>query len=168
MRIEEVASPRQIKDFHKLPFRIYQSDKSWVPHLKQDVEKVFDPLKNKHFRNGRATRWLLKTDSGEVIGRVAAFVYDKYSKGMEQPTGGMGFFECINDKDAAFMLLDKACEWLKDKGMEAVDGPINFGEKNMFWGLHIENFTSAPSYGMNYNPEYYVELFEAYGFQIYY
>ena len=52
--------------------------------------------------------------------------------------------------------------------MEAMDGPINFGEKNMFWGLLVENFTDPNSYGMNYNPPYYQQLFEEYGFKTYY
>lgn len=167
MEIKEVLSKADIKAFHRIPFEIYKGDENWVPHLKQDVEKVFDPKKNKFFRHGRIKRWLLYNQE-TCIGRVAAFINEKYSKGMEQPTGGMGFFECIEDKDAAFLLMDTACDWLKAEGMEAVDGPINFGEKNMFWGLQTENFTSPPSYGMNYNPEYYKDFFEAYGFQVYY
>lgn len=168
MRIKEVQTASDIKAFHKVPFGIYKEDKNWVSHLKQDVEKVFDSKKNKMFRHGRAKRWILFSNEGKCIGRIAAFIDDKYSKGMEQATGGLGFFECVHDQKAAFTLLDTACDWLKENGMESVDGPINFGEKNMFWGLQIENFTSPPSYGMNYNPEYYKEIFEAYGFQIYY
>lgn len=167
MDIREVQSAEDITAFHKLPFRIYRNDKYWVPHLKQDVEKVFQPGTNKLFRDGSIKRWLLRRD-GEVIGRIAAFVNPKYAKSMKQPTGGMGFFECIEDKDAAFLLFDTAIDYLKGKGMEAVDGPINFGEKDRFWGLQIENFDAMPSYGMNYNPEYYVRYFEEYGFNRYY
>ena len=43
--------------------------------------------------------------------------------------------------------------------MEAMDGPINFGERDKFWGLLIEGF-SEPLYAMNYNAPYYKELFE--------
>jgi hypothetical protein len=167
MEIVLVDSEALIGEFHKLPFKIYKNDQHWVPHLKQDVEKVFDPGKNKLFKSGKAKRWLLK-DGKEVIGRIAAWVNPRYSKGMEQETGGMGFFECINDQRAAFVLLDTAVNWLKSEGMHAVDGPINFGEKNFFWGLQIENFDAMPSYGMNYNPEYYKHFFEAYGFKVYY
>ena len=168
MRIKEVESKSDIKAFHKLPFLIYKDDSNWVPHLQQDVEKVFDSKKNKFFRHGRVKRWILLDAEANCIGRIAAFVNEKYSKGMEQPTGGMGFYEVVNDHLASDALLNEAIKWLKEEGMEAVDGPINFGEKNMFWGLQIENFTSPPSYGMNYNPEYYKELLEAFGFQVYY
>jgi hypothetical protein len=45
-----------------------------------------------------------------------------------------------------------------------MDGPINFGENDNFWGLLVEGFT-PPSYGMNYNPPYYKAFFEDYGFE---
>src|SRR5690606_1529000 len=59
-------------------------------------------------------------------------------------------------------------KWLSERGMEAMDGPINFGEKDKFWGLITENFEIPPYYGQNYNPPHYVDFFEAFGFQIYY
>ncbi|MGB0425044.1 MAG: hypothetical protein ACPGED_11995, partial [Flavobacteriales bacterium] len=92
----------------------------------------------------------------------------KYSKGMEQPTGGLGFFESHNNQEMADLLLNTACDWLKSEGMEAVDGPINFGEKDRFWGLLVHNFDSINSYAMNYNPAYYQKLFEGFGFQKYF
>jgi hypothetical protein len=87
---------------------------------------------------------------------------------MEQPTGGIGFFECIDDQQCANALFETAIFWLKERGMESVDGPINFGEKNMFWGLLVDNFDDLNSYGMNYNPPYYQRLFETFGFRLYY
>jgi hypothetical protein len=110
---------------------------------------------------------LLKDDSGKNIGRVAAFINESNAGKFDQPTGGMGFFECINDQEAAFMLFDKCKSWLEERGMEAMDGPINFGERHQWWGLLIDGFTE-PCYGMNYHAKYYKELFEAYGFQIYF
>ncbi len=76
----------------------------------------------------------------------------------------MGFFECINDKEAAFLLFDTAKNWLAENGMQVMEGPINFGENDSFWGLLVEGFTS-PSYGMNYHPSYYHQFFTAYGFE---
>ena len=102
-----------------------------------------------------------------MIGRIAAFIDFNLADSYEQPTGGIGFFECIDDKDAAFLLFDTAKEWLKEKGMEAMDGPINFGETDKYWGLLVNGFTH-PSFDVPYNPPYYQNLFESYGFQVYY
>lgn len=137
----------------------------WVRPLDKDINEVFDPEKNKMFRHGEAIRWILKDDNGKLIGRIAAFVNKKYkNKGDTQPTGGVGFFDCINDQQAANTLFDCAREWLKSKGMEAMDGPINFGERNNWWGLLVEGF-HEPLYTMNFNPAYYKDLMETYGFQ---
>ena len=168
MIIKEVTTNKLIQQFHPLPFSIYKNDNNWIPHIKQDVEKVFDPTKNKAHANGKIIRWLLFNNTNEAIGRIAAFVNFETTESNEQPTGGVGFFECINDKEAATTLFNTAKDWLAQHGMEAMDGPINFGEKNMFWGLLVENFTDPNSYGMNYNPPYYQQLFEEYGFKTYY
>ena len=58
-------------------------------------------------------------------------------------------------------------DWLAERGMEAMDGPINFGENDNFWGLLVEGFIPQ-SFGMNYNPPYYKDFFEKYGFTLYF
>ncbi|MBL8011316.1 MAG: hypothetical protein JNJ64_12000 [Flavobacteriales bacterium] len=168
MKLVTADDPRTIRDWMRLPWSIYRDDPNWIPHLRQDIEKVFDPKRNKLFKGGNARRWVLYDDAGAAIGRVAAFVNPKTARTEERPTGGMGFFECINDRAAATLLLDGARDWLIAQGMQAMDGPINFGEKNMYWGLLIENFTDPPIYGVNYNPPYYRDLLEGYGFKEYY
>ncbi|MFK7756902.1 MAG: hypothetical protein AB8B53_08240 [Flavobacteriales bacterium] len=167
LEIKEVHSGILEKKWLGFGKEIYSDHKTFVPYLKQDIAKVFDPKKNRAFRNGSAKRWLLEED-GKIRGRIAGFVEKKYSKGMEQPTGGIGFFESVEDKSVAFKLLDTAIDWLKSEGMEAADGIINFGEKNMFWGVLIENYEDKNTYGMNHHPEYYKEYLEEYGFQVYY
>lgn len=155
-------------DFLNLVDKIYKSDEHYVRPLDKDISNIFNPKKNIYFKFGDAVRFLLKDDSGEILGRIAAFVNEKKAYGFDQPTGGLGFFECVNDKAAAFLLFDKAVEWLKSKGMEAADGPINFGENDNFWGLLVEGFDDSPTYGMQYNPSYYQSFYEAYGFENYF
>jgi hypothetical protein len=111
----------------------------------------------------------LKDDNGNLIGRIAAFNHSKYlNKGTEFATGGIGFFDSIDDQLAADKLFHAAKEWLQSKGMEAMDGPINFGDRDKWWGLMVEGFDKAPMYGMPFNPSYYEKLFEGYGFKNYY
>lgn len=168
MTLTEVICKATTKDFHQVPEVIYRDHSNYIPHLKQDIEKTFDVKINKALRDGKAIRWVLRNEEGALIGRIAAFVNQKYSKGMEQATGGVGFFECIDDKAASRVMFDAAIDWLKMQGMEAADGPINFGEKDRFWGLVVKNFEDIPSYAMNYNLPYYQALFEDYGWQMYF
>lgn len=168
MRITEVKTQTDIAEFHLLPFNIYRKDENWIPHLKQDIEKKFHETGNKHFDGTNAKRWIVKTDYGKLIGRIAAFIHPKTAYSGEYPVGGIGFFECIKNPEAAKLLFNTAKNWLEEKGMKAMDGPVNFGERDQFWGLLIKNFTSPPTYGMNYNPPYYLKLFEDYGFKEYF
>lgn len=162
MQTIEVKDSKTIKEFLNLPYKIYQNDKNWIPHLKQDIEKVFNPEQNKAHSNGKIIRWIL-TEKNTTVGRVAAFINLK-----EISNGGIGFFECINNQEAATILFDTAKDWLTKQGAELMDGSINFGEKNMFWGVLTENFTDPNSYSMNYNLPYYNDLFKSYGFEVYY
>ncbi|MET4081865.1 hypothetical protein ABIB40_001816 [Pedobacter sp. UYP30] len=164
MQIIQVSQPALVKDFLETPKTLYKSDPYYISPLDEMVEKVFDAKRNPFFLHGKCTRWVLKNDGGQLIGRIAAFINDKKAYQSEQPTGGIGFFECIEDQTAANLLFDTAKAWLEENGMKAMDGPINFGENDSFWGLLVEGFT-APSYGMNYNFPYYEKLFENYGFK---
>ncbi|MEA3504788.1 MAG: GNAT family N-acetyltransferase [Bacteroidota bacterium] len=168
MKIIEITSKKEIKEFHEIPHHIYKNHPHWVCPLEKIVEDVFTPSRNVFFKHGTATRWILKNDAGELIGRVGAFINEKKAYTFNQPTGGMGFFECINNKEAAFLLFDTAKEWLQIKGMEAMDGPINFGENDNFWGLQTDGFDHKAAFGMNYNAEYYADFFEEYGFSMYF
>ncbi|MFT6718155.1 MAG: hypothetical protein ACJAY8_000545 [Sphingobacteriales bacterium] len=168
MKIIEVSNKKHIREFLDIPKKIYANNPYHVLPLEKDIELVFNPEKNKFFRHGSCTRWILQNEQGTTIGRVAAFVNEKHVKQFKRPVGGMGFFEVIDNKEAAFLLLDTCKNWLADKGMNSMDGPINFGERDKFWGLIIENFERAPYYGQNFNPDYYVPFFEEYGFQIFF
>ena len=167
MKIFEVVDKKTQKGFLKIAKLIYKNDPNWVQPLDVQIEEVFEPKTNVFFQNGEATRFILKDDNGNLIGRIAAFINRDKAFGFDQPTGGCGFFECINNKEAAFLLFDTAKEWLEKREMKAMDGPINFGENDNFWGLLVDGFTQ-PTIGMQYNPPYYKELFESYGFKFYF
>jgi hypothetical protein len=167
MHTIEVTDKHVVQQFLELPFSIYRNDAQWVCPLMNDIESVFDPQKNNFFSFGKCIRWILVDENNHPIGRIAAFINEKKAYNEEEPTGGCGFFECIDDQTAANLLFDQAKTWLESHGMKAMNGPINFGENDMWWGLLVDGF-SSPFYGMNYNPPYYKTLFESYGFKVKY
>lgn len=169
MQIIEVVTRQDKDEFLLLPVRLYKNTPAWIRPLDKDVESVFDPEQNKTYRHGKCVRWIIKNEEHQTVGRVAAFIDQKTKlKGNEQPTGGMGFFECIENKEAAFLLFDRCKKWLQDQAIEAMDGPINFGNRDRWWGLLIEGFDVEPNYQCNYNFPYYKDFFESYGFQVYF
>jgi hypothetical protein len=158
--LKEVTSPADIKVFHSIASKVYAGDKAYIQPITADIEEIFDRNKNEAYNGGDAIRWVL-IENGEVLGRVAAF-YQTKNNG--EKMGGMGFFECVNRKDVAFALFDRAAEWLKGESLGYMDGPVNFGDRDSFWGLLVE-MNSYPSYREAYHPGYYRAFFEEYGFE---
>lgn len=166
MQLIPVTDKKTIGLFHKLPFTIYRHDPNWTPPLRELTEEVFNPKKNAGIRQGGVRRWIV-TDGREPLGRIAAFYEPGYAGSYEQPTGGIGFFECADNQQAANLLFDAARQWLTSEGMEAMDGPINFGENFFNWGLLVDG-RKQQTFGMQYHPGYYQQLFLNYGFQTFY
>jgi len=164
MNIIEVNSKKDKKDFIQIACLIYKNEKNWIRPLDKDINSVFDPKTNKAFRKGDVKRWILKNNN-ETIGRIAAFYSSKNDK-EKLRVGGCGFFECIDDKEAAKMLFDTAKNWLEKNGYNSMDGPINFGERDKWWGCLVKGFDIDPNYLQNYGKAYYQKLFENYGFQL--
>jgi hypothetical protein len=167
MQIVQVLDKQAKKLFHQVPHLIYKNDPNWACPLQGMVEDIFTPAKNPSFKTGEAIRWIVVDNNGQVLGRIGAFINRKKAFTYDQPTGGCGFFESVNNIEVARMLFDAARGWLGERGMEAMDGPINFGENYMNWGLLVDGFMHQ-GFGMPYNPPYYQDLFREYGFEVYF
>jgi hypothetical protein len=133
----------------------------------REVRSNFDRKINPYFKHGDAVRWIAQNDRGETVGRIAAFYDSSKDEADYVKSGGCGFFESIDDQQVAFLLFDTAKDWLQEHGYEAMTGPINFGENDSNWGCLVQGFIPQ-GLGMNYNLPYYKELFESYGFKLYY
>ncbi|MGV3762155.1 hypothetical protein [Parapedobacter sp.] len=167
MEIIPVTGEQLARSFVTMAPPLYSDDPNYIRPLDSDVHQVFDPDANPRHHNGDCARWLLRDRTGRFIGRIAAFYHARTFEQDEVPVGGCGFFECIDNQQAADLLFDTAKTWLQDKGIQAMDGPINFGNRERWWGLLVDGF-HQPCYCCNYNPPYYQQLFEHYGFQTYF
>ena len=167
MKIIEVKDKRTNKQFYDIARSLYKNDDTWVCPLDAEIEGMLNITNPKQKEIITTCKWILVNDQSETIGRIAAFINKNKAYKHSQPSGGAGFFECINDQQAANMLFDTAKEWLAARGMEAMDAPVNPGENIVYWGLLVRGFTHQ-GYGMPYNHSYYKELFENYGFQNYF
>ncbi|MCK9480818.1 MAG: hypothetical protein M0R38_03530 [Bacteroidia bacterium] len=160
MEIVEVISLKEQKEFLNFPVQLYANDSSFIRHLDDDINAVFDKSRNRFLAFGEAKRWLLQ-DAGRTVGKIAAFYHTEKP---EKPFVGMGFFDCINNQSAANLLFQQAMDWLKSKRFSSALAPINFGDRDSYWGLMVQGFQNV-SYRENYNPPYYQKLFENFGFK---
>ncbi len=167
MQLIEVNDQVGVELFHAVAKQHYRSDPNYVAQLRSEIEGLFDQKKNTVLSHGKAIRWILSSDQGELMGRIAAFVDFRKRDHSDPPAGGVGFFVCDDNQEAANTLFDTAKEWLSALACEAMDGNINFGENFVNWGLLVEGFMPQ-GYGMPYNKPYYQKLFESYGFKDYF
>jgi hypothetical protein len=163
----EVQGKELENEFIKLPVGLYKDEPFYIRPLDKDVRSVFDRNQNKYFERGECIRWLLKNENGEFIGRIAAFTLKEWQEEPDDvPRGGIGFFDCIHNQDAANMLFEHSKKWLEKRDIQAMDGPVNFGDRDRWWGCLVDGFDRDPNYCMPYNFPYYRELFENFGFQV--
>ena len=143
--LHEVTTREDIKKFLDLPDAINKNDRNWIRPLDNDIEAVFDPAKNKCFNDGDAIRWIVFDEDRKVVGRIAAFYSDEQAQKEVVLTGGCGFFDSINSQEVANILFSAARTWLETKGMQAMDGSINFGDRMSWWGVLVDGFHKRPT-----------------------
>jgi GNAT superfamily N-acetyltransferase len=129
-----------------------------------DQAKVLNEKKNPFFEHGEIQLFLAEDARGEVVGRVAAIVNGMHLEKYDDGNAFFGFFECVEDYAVAEALLDTATAWLRERGYTGVRGPTN-PSMNDTAGLLVDGFDREPAILMPYNPPYYVEYLERYGFE---
>lgn len=154
---------RALRQFIRLPWKLYRRDPYWVPPLIADMKKLLDRSKHPFFRHSSADFFLAWRD-GELVGRIAAILNNNHNRFHNERTAFFGFFESVNDKDVASALLDRAAQWARDLKMDELRGPMNYST-NETLGILVEGFDTPPCIMMSHNPGYYSELMESAGFE---
>jgi hypothetical protein len=155
--------------FLRFPWKIYVSngkrDPFWVPPFLPDQRSLLNPKKNPFFKHGRAKLFMALDGNGEIVGRISASVDDNFNQFQNEKCGFFGFFECINDVDAARSLFSQAEKYLKDEGMTVARGPSSFTSNDDYYGFLVNGVQQPPVIAMPYNPTYYLELAEKCGYK---
>lgn len=164
--IKEVNSRKEINDFIKLPYKLYSEDEPWVPPLNMDFKKYILGKNNFLNQSGPNTR-IVAYKNGVIAGRLLVGINNHLNKAKGYKEGYISLFESIEDYDVAFSLLQYAENWLKNRGMYSIKGPLSLpgGDDNR--GFLIDNFKDPTLIMNTYNKKYYNDLFLEYGFNKY-
>ncbi|MEQ8787799.1 MAG: N-acetyltransferase [Pirellulaceae bacterium] len=157
-----VASSKQQRQFLDLPWDLYRGDPHWITRLRSSEQELVG-FKRHPFHEENEVQAFLAVRDGKPVGRIVAIVNRGHVERHREKLGFFGFFESIDDQPTANALFDAARQWLAERGMEGVRGPLN-PSMNYDCGLLIEGFDSPPTFMMTYNPPYYASLVEGYGF----
>ncbi len=158
-----VESGKERRQFINVPYNLYKNDTYWVPPLKSEEKKLINTKKNPFYDNADIAPFLLR-QNGNIIGRIAAVNDRRFNNYHDSKTGFFGFFECIDDQQAAHTLLQAASEWLKDRGLTEVIGPASPGMMDEI-GVLVDGFDHYPSILMPYSKPYYDRLLKTEGFE---
>ena len=162
IKIITPTTRRDKKRFLLFPWEIYKNDPHWIPPLLASEKGLLGYAKDPFYERNQIQTFLAERD-GKVVGRIAAILNVGHLERYNDNVGFFGFYESIDDQTVADALFAAAADWLKERGCEAMRGPMN-PSMNHTVGLLIDGFDSSPFFMMTYNPSYYERLFENVGF----
>ncbi len=162
IRIKEVVTNKEIKQFVDFPFKLYKNNPNWVPPIKAEEIKQLKKDQNPAFDFCDARFWLAYKD-GKIVGRIAAIINHDYNKKIGKKMGRFSRLEFIDDLEVSDKLLETAENYFREMGMEAVHGPLGFTNFDN-QGLLIEGFDYLPSIASVMHFPYYKEHIEKRGY----
>ncbi|MDZ4746573.1 MAG: GNAT family N-acetyltransferase [bacterium] len=142
--------------FIKAQWQFYKDDPHWVPPMIMDRKKLLNRKVNPFFKHAEMQLFLAE-DDGKVVGRIAAITNARHNETHKDKVGFFGFFECTMDQGIATALFTAAEQWLRDRGMTHIRGPVN-PSMNDEAGLLVDGFDGPSVVLMTYNPSYYEQL----------
>lgn len=163
VEVKPVASWRDRRQFIHWPWSLYRNDPQWMPPLIMNQKELLGYSRHPFHDNAEVQTFLARRD-GQVCGRIAAILNHEHNRVFQERRGFFGFFECVHDTSVSQALFDAARQWLAARGITQIRGPAN-PSMNYECGLLIDGYDSAPTFMMTYNPPYYAELIESYGFR---
>ncbi len=160
MKVEYPEDDDSLKEFILFQDRVYDYRSARWP---ADLELLLPILKGQSpFAQQRTFRPMLIRDHGEIVARVLAMVDAGYNKYWKQRLGHVAYFEALpNTREAVKLLMDSACEWLRQQGTEAARAGFGLLE----FPFVLDDYESLPPSMCRFNPAYYHCLLKDAGFE---
>ncbi len=161
--VVRVEDRRQRREFMDFIWKLHKDDPNWIPPIRMNQEELVNFRRHPFYENAKCRTFILRKD-GQVAGRIAAIINNGHNKRFGEKRGFFGFFDCIDDQQAANMLFMEASKYLKSEGMDDVRGPCN-PSLNYELGTLVAGFDTPPTFMMTYNWPYYDKLITGFGFE---
>ncbi len=164
MSITPVRGKDDLEDFLRVPYIIYADDPYYVFPLLSEQREFFDQQENPFYTHAQTNLWVAR-ENARPVGRIGACVDRYHNQAHDENTGFFGFYEAPENPEVSKALLETAEDWLREQGIATMRGPCCFTTNHDYVGLLVEGEPSSPVVGMPYNPRYYPDQLEDYGFQ---
>jgi len=161
--LKEVLTRKELHDFIFLPEKVHKSEPNWLPPIYMDERELFNKKKNKSYKYADALLLLAYKD-GKPVGRIMGIVNNRYNAINNEQHGRFCFMECYNDHEVFHALISRVENWVKEKGMTKLVGPLGFSDKDP-QGFQIEGFEYPLFITSANNSPYMATLIEKEGYQ---
>lgn len=161
IRIEEVETKKQLRNFVKFPFSIYKGSPYWVPPIIKEEMGTFNKDVNPAFIDADV-RFFLAYRDNVLAGRVAAIINWIEVDHQKIRKMRFGWFDFIDDQEVSQALLEKVEEIGREHHLEFMEGPVGFSNLDKV-GVLVEGFEEMGTMITWYNHPYYQSHYEAYG-----
>ncbi len=169
--VEQIAlGDRRLQTFVDLPYRLLHGDPCWTPPLRADflgsrllsTVGLLTPAHPYHAQ-AEVTHFIARRN-GELVGRISAAVNRRFNEYHGVRVGSFGFMDFVEDYAVAEALLDRAREWVADRGMTVFRGPGEYSNAtHERQGVLIDGFEHPPVVELTHNPPYYGAFLDRYG-----
>ena len=163
VRLERVQDRAGRRSFLEVPFVVHARDESWVAPLFIERREHLDPERNPFLKGIEIAYWVARRGD-RLVGRISAQVNAKHLSIHADGTGHFGYFDVLDDSEAARALIATAAAWLEERGLTRMAGPFN-PSINDECGLLVDGFTTPPAVMMPHGLPYQQRLLEALGFE---
>lgn len=161
--IKKVSNKKELKTFIRFNYELYKNNPYSVPDLYDDMLGTFSPQKNAAFEFCEADYFLAYKDD-KVVGRVAAIINRRANETWNKKEVRFGWIDFVDDPEVSKALLDQVEAWGKERGMEAMVGPLGFTDLDAE-GMLVEGFDQLSTMSTIYNYPYYSQHMERLGFE---
>jgi hypothetical protein len=149
-----------LKDFLNVVSYIYRDDPNYIRPLDFELKQRLSP-KHPFFDHAEGVI-LTAYRNGFCVGRCTAQIDREHLARYRDDVGFFGLFDTINDETVARALLEAAAEWLSERGMKRMRGPMSLSVNDEI-GCLIEGFDTPPMVMMPHHLPYQGGLIEAAG-----
>lgn len=161
--IKKVSNKKDLKRFIRFNYELYKNNPYSVPDLYDDMVGTFSTEKNAAFEFCEADYFLAYKDD-KLVGRVAAIINRRANETWNKKEVRFGWIDFVDDPEVSKALLDTVEAWGKERGMEAIVGPLGFTDLDAE-GMLVEGFDQLSTMSTIYNYPYYPQHMERLGFE---
>lgn len=161
--VVKVGCKREMDDFIRLPYRIYENCAQYVPDLEGEIRNLFDEKKNPAFTFSQIQPFVAYRD-GVCVGRIVGIINNKANERWKTQNVRFSMIEFEDDLDVSKALIEAVSQWGKSLGMDTIHGPLGITDFDKE-GMLMEDFHLMGSMNTVYNLDYYPRHMEALGFE---